>query len=419
MNSMQLLFDIFRQTLQTLWAHKLRSFLTMFGIAWGVGSLLLLVGLGEGFRTGQRKQLATVGQDIIMLWSGRVPAVAHSGTGQRQYYLTYRDYEDIAREAKDVRNVAALINRSDIRAVSDITNANGAVCGTTPNLSLIRYIPIAEGRWLNDDDLVEKRNVAVIGDEMVRNLYPGLSPMHSTLLLNGVRFQIVGVISSIGVNQNNSTNNRVYIPFSTMHQYFPLANVGETPDALSTINYQPRTREDHDLAKAEVHRIIGRNHQFDPNLKEAFEEWDTIQSEEMVGKIFDAMNGFLGSVGVITLALGAIGIINIMLVSVTERTREIGLRKALGATNRSILTQFFLEGILLTVLSGGIGMAGAAGLMAALGALPQPPGFDTPKLVPMSAALAIGCLALAGLAAGLYPARKAAMLQPVEALRRE
>jgi putative ABC transport system permease protein len=419
MISMQILIDIFAQTLRTLWAHKLRSFLTMFGIAWGVGSLLLLVGLGEGFRTGQRKQLATMGQDMIMIWSGRVPAQPGSGTGARQYYLTYRDYLDVVRETKHVRNAAAIINRGDIRAVSDLANANGQVMGTTPNLNEIRYIPIGQGRWFNDADMAEKRNVAVIGDEMSRNLWPGTPALGAVLLLNGARFQVIGIVSSIGVNENNSTNNRVYIPYSTMHEHFPLTNVGENTDALSTINYQPDTPDNHDLAKAEVHRVIGRNHEFDPNDTEAIEEWDTIQSQRMVGKIFDAMNAFLGSVGVITLALGAIGIINIMLVAVAERTREIGLRKALGATNRSILIQFFLEGILLTLLSGLIGMGGAAGLMGLLGMLPSPPGFDTPKLVPSSAALAIICLAFAGLAAGLYPARKAAMLQPVEALRKE
>jgi putative ABC transport system permease protein len=135
--------------------------------------------------------------------------------------------------------------------------------------------------------------------------------------------------------------------------------------------------------------------------------------------IFNTMDWFLGAVGLVTLGLGAIGIINIMLVSVTERTREIGLRKALGATHANVLTQFFLEGAFLTALSGLIGLAGAGGLVAALAQLPAPRGFDTPRIVPASAAIAIASLCVAGIVAGLYPARQAALLPPVEALRQE
>jgi putative ABC transport system permease protein len=146
---------------------------------------------------------------------------------------------------------------------------------------------------------------------------------------------------------------------------------------------------------------------------------DTVQQAKMMGTIFDAMNKFLGTVGLVTLALGAIGVINIMLIAVSERTREIGLRKALGATNRSIMFQFFAEGILLTLVSGLIGMGFAGGFMALLGNYNGPGGMDPPRLVPKTAALAIGSLMLAGVAAGLYPARKAAGLEPVEALRKE
>jgi putative ABC transport system permease protein len=214
-------------------------------------------------------------------------------------------------------------------------------------------------------------------------------------------------------------NLRIFIPFNTMEQYFPRLNVGESTNVISFINYQPKSRALHSIAQQEVHKVIGRNHGFNYLDLDAFDEWDSIKTADSIGKIFDAMNAFLGSVGLVTLALGAIGIINIMLVAVADRTREIGLRKALGATNSSIMFQFFIEGAFLTLMSGIIGMGGAAALMAALATLPQPPGFDTPRLVPMTAAVAIGSLAIAGVVAGLYPARKAALLQPVEALRKE
>ncbi len=414
---MRMFVDILGQIGRTLWAHKLRSFLTMFGIAWGVGSLLLLVGLGEGFRTGNQKQMASMGKDIMFMFPGQIPAVAGQHQGMKPYFLTYDDYLAVKAEATFVRNVAPVLSRSDVRAVSELASSNGQVVGVTPNFNEIRYLPLDSGRWLNDGDNEQRRNVAVLGYEMRKNLFPGRPAVGSRILLNGTAFEIVGLIQTVGKGDNNSTNERVYVPVNTMREMFPLK--GEERDAISFMNYQPRTRAEHDAAREQVRQIVARRHGFDWRNDDAFDDWDTIKSEQMVGKIFDVMDLFLGGVGMVTLALGAIGVVNIMLVSVSERTREIGLLKALGATQRSVLLQFFLEGLFLTVVSGGIGMALSAGLMSWLHTLPSPPGFDPPTLVPTSAFLAITTLALAGIAAGLYPARRAAMLQPVEALRKE
>ncbi len=416
---MRVIFEIFGQTLSTLWAHKLRSFLTMFGIAWGVGSLLLLVGLGEGFRSGNRKQFDELGENVMFIWGGRAPAMNGSFTSMRQYYLTYKDYRDIAAECPDVRAAVPVISRGDIRSVSDFFQSNGQLLGVPAAFSDIRYMPMADGRWINDLDDAEKRSVVVLGDEARRILFPGRPSIGSTILLNGVRFQVIGSLKRIGHGDNTNLNLRIFIPFNTMRQNFRPLNVGDIDNAISFINYQPRSRALHEAAREEVHKIIGRNHNFDYRSPDAYDEWDTIKTVDQIGKIFDAMNVFLGSVGLVTLSLGAIGIVNIMLVAVADRTREIGLRKALGATNGSIMFQFFVEGAFLTLLSGGLGMGGAAALMAVFAMFPSPPGFDYPKIVPMTATLAIGSLAFAGVLAGLYPARRAALLQPVEALRRE
>lgn len=414
---MRSLADIFAEIFRNLWAHKLRSFLTMFGIAWGVGSLLLLVGVGEGFRSGNKRELAEFGRDIMFIFPGRAPAVTGSMNSARSYLLTYDDYLDI-RNAPHVRNAAPLISRGDLHEVSEFASGSGEILGTEPRLNEISYLPLKEGRWLNELDGEQRRNVIVLGNELEKTLFPGRPAVGAFVLINGLRFQVVGAMPHLGRGDNMWLNMRGYIPFQVMAANFPVQGE-EHQNSISFVEYQPRVTAEHELAQKDVHKIIGRNHGFDSNDQNAFDEWDSIQESKMVGTIFDVMNMFLGTVGIVTLALGAIGVINIMLVAVSERTREIGLRKALGATNRSILAHFFLEGMLLTLGSGMIGMFLAGGLMFLTRNVQGLGGFDPPRLVPMSAVLAIGSLTLAGVIAGLYPARRAALLQPVEALRQE
>ena len=415
---MRTVADIFAQIFRNLWAHKLRSFLTMFGIAWGVGSLLLLVGVGEGFRSGNKREMAEFGRNIMFIFPGRAPAVKGSMNSARPYLLTYQDYADIRTQAPHVGNASPMLSRTDLHQVSEFATAGVEILGVEPQLNEISYLPLKEGRWLNEMDEAQRRNVIVLGNELLKTLFPGRPAVGAFILLNGIRFEVIGTMPHLGRGDNTWLNMRGYIPFPVMATEFPLKGENHQ-NSISFIEYQPRVTAEHQLAQDDVHKIIARNHGFDARDENAFDGWDSIQESKMVNTIFDVMNLFLGTVGMVTLALGAIGVINIMLVAVTERTREIGLRKALGATNRSILFHFFLEGLLLTLGSGLIGMGFATALMALLGNVRGPGGFDPPKLVPMSAVLAISSLTLAGVVAGLYPARKAAMLQPVEALRQE
>ncbi len=418
---MRSFIDIFAQVFRSIAANKLRSFLTMFGIAWGVASLLLLIGLGEGFRSGQRRSLSELGTDVIMMWSGNVPALANQHTGQRPYKLTVADVEAIRAGAPHVRNATAILNRGDLKEVSEFSSASGPVWGIETNFPEIRKLPITSGRFFNADDLAQHRLVAVLGQKNNELLFPGRPSVGSYITVNGFRYLVVGTAGKIGRGNNGNDNQRIYLPLTTMLDSFPITGFNVPQDAITSVQYQPTTEDLNETAKAEVHTVVAGRHGFEPSNKDAFEEWDTIKSNRTVGVIFTAMDVFLGGVGIVTLALGAVGIINIMLVTVSERTKEIGLRKALGATNRSILTQFFMEGLLLTAISGIVGIAAAASLMLLLGAAlgNNDMGFDPPRLVPWSAAIALGTLTLCGVVAGIYPARKAAMLEPVEALRKE
>ena len=417
---MQSFSDILGQVFRAIAANKLRSFLTMFGIAWGVGSLLVLVGLGEGFRSGQHRQLSVLGNDIIMMFNGTIPAVPNQHTGMRPYELTLGD-EAALRQLPELRSTTIELALFGLYQVSQWSNTSSRVIGTEPNYPIVKFLPIEQGRYLDDADMADRRRVAVLGLKAAKLLFPGRPLLGDTVTINGIAFTVIGQAGKISRGTGDGADQRIYIPVSTMQELFPLKGDNVPRDALTSIQFQQTRKGDSVAALAAADRVIARRHGFDPSLTDAFNQFDSIQEERMIGVIFNAMDVFLGGVGIVTLGLGAVGIINIMLVSVTERTREIGILKAVGATKRSIVAQFFWEGLLLTGISGVIGVAVSAGFMWLLQQFltDKMPGFDPPRLVPWSAALAVGSLAVCGVAAGLYPASKAAELDPVEALRRE
>ena len=417
---MQSFSDILGQVFRAIAANKLRSFLTMFGIAWGVGSLLVLVGLGEGFRSGQHRQLSNLGNDIIMMFNGTIPAVPNQHTGMRPYELTLDD-EAALRQLPELRSTTVELAKYGLYQVSEWSNTSSVVIGTEPNYPIVKFLPIEQGRYLDSADVADRRRVAVLGLKAAKLLFPGRPLLGETVTIDGIAFTVIGQAGKISRGTGDGADQRIYIPVSTMQELFPLKGDNVPRDALTSIQFQPTRRGDSVAALAAADRVIAQRHGFDPSLTDAFNQFDSIQEERMIGVIFNAMDVFLGGVGIVTLGLGAVGIINIMLVSVTERTREIGILKAIGATKRSIVAQFFWEGLLLTGISGLIGVAVSAGFMWLLQQFltNKMPGFDPPRLVPWSAALAVGSLVVCGVAAGLYPASKAAELDPVEALRRE
>jgi putative ABC transport system permease protein len=428
--------EVLTQVLGNLRANKLRSFLTMFGILWGVISVVVLSATGEGFRRGNQHVLEEFGKNIGIIWGGRTSLQAGGERAGRQIRLTLGDARALASESGMIAVVSPEIQRYGINVKSAHNAAALEVHGIEPQYQEIRTIDIERGRPFRFTDEAEARRVAIIGADATAQLFGTRDSIGQRVSLNGIPYVVIGKIRKKDQDSSYSgpDNNKVFIPFASAARDFPLVDV--PAGVLSNIIVTPRPWviaelpgvldrrtgriEDIDWPlQREVRRVLGPRHRFDAADLNAVPMWDTTLQTLMFDRMIQEMKDFFSVVGIVTLALGGLGVMNIMLVAVRERTREIGVRKALGATTRQIQKQFFLEGFILTMLSGAAGFIVALALCAAVNLLPMPPRFQGMTLTWQAGAAAVAVLTLIGVVTSTYPARRAALLPPVEALRFE
>jgi putative ABC transport system permease protein len=401
----------------------MRTFLTMFGLVWGIASVILLVGLGRGFVVDQKKHMETLGKDLVIVWGGRTSTQVGGRAAGREIRLNVDDAELIRDECYLVKNVSPELRRT-IPEVSQYNLANRGVVGMWPSYQEFRSLKVSEGRLITDDDEREGRRVLVLGSKAYRQLFPGQPAIGATVLVKSVPYSVVGVLQEKKQNSNYSgpDNDYLFAPYSAVSRDFPppeKPGAGITRGYLDDIVFEVANPEEHEAAVLQVRRAIGRVRHFDALDKDALFIWDTMDGAKQLAKIFGVVTLFFGCVAIVTLCLGGIGVMNIMLVSVTERTREIGTRKAMGATKRDILRQFFAESAMLTVGSGILGLTFGMGTCLLMTAVPLPDFVPHPIVSPISIVLSVFTLSLITVTAGMYPAQRAADMTPVESLRYE
>jgi putative ABC transport system permease protein len=415
------LFEIFRQTIATFRAHKMRIFLTMFGIVWGISSVILLVGLGRGFSADQKRRMQTLGKDLVIVWGGRTSSQIGGLAAGREITLVIDDARLIRDECYLVKTVSPEMRRT-IPEVSQFNSASRGVVGIWPSYQDFRSLILDEGRLLTDDDERDSNRVVILGFAARRQLFPGQPAVGATLLIKSVPYSVVGVLAEKkqNSNYNGPDNDYLFAPYSSVARDFPPPEKkGIVRGFLDDIVFEVADAEEHDEAVLQVRRTLGRVHHFEAKDKDALFIWDTMEGAKMVAGIFNVVTIFFGCVAIVTLGLGGIGVMNIMLVSVTERTREIGVRKAIGATRQDILKQFFAESALLTVASGVLGLTFGLGACIALSSLPLPDFVPHPIISTISIVVSLVTLSVITLTAGMYPAQRAADMTPVESLRYE
>jgi putative ABC transport system permease protein len=425
-----------RQAFDNLRANKLRSFLTMFGIMWGIVSIVVLSAMGEGFRRGNDAVLREFGRNMSIVWGARTGLQAGGERAGRPVILTVDDVRAVKAEGRLVQDVSPEIQRG-AKVKSAYNEAAVTVHGVEPPYMFMRTIEVDRGRQLTWADEQSASQVCVVGWEMAKQLFGDRDPIAEQVLVNGLPYTVVGRIRRKDQDSSYSgpDNNKIFIPFAVMARNLPRAD--QPPGAIHQMIVLPKDEvvaqlstimaartgrvEDIDWPLArEIREILARRKNFYPEDRDAISVWDTALSTMFFDRMISAMSGFFRLVGIVTLALGGIGVMNIMLIAVKDRTREIGVRKALGATTQQIQRQFFLEGFFLTLFSGGAGMALGVLLCTAVNTLATLPiRFSGMIITWPNALLAVVGLLVIGVVASTLPARRAAQLPPTEALRYE
>jgi putative ABC transport system permease protein len=378
-----------------------------------------MVAAGEGLRVGQERVAEGFGKDIMIVFAGRTSLQAGGMRAGRRINWRHTDHLVVQEQAPACKDVLPELGaNAPVRSLYNY--ASPLVTASLPPFAEIRSLTAAEGRFYNWDDEREARRVAFLGTDLKKQLFGSRSALGESIRIGDFPYTVIGVMKE--KYQDSSYDgrdiNKVFVPFSAMLRDLP-NKPPNTADSVDRLLVTPKSYLLHDECKHQLRQALGQLHRFDPNDKEAAGIWDTVENAKAFRLMTDGMKVFLGAVGLMTLFLGGIGVMNVMLVAVRERTREIGVRKAVGATSRSIRWQFFIETLIVVFLSGGLGLGIGFGICALVNLFPMPPFFAGLLYTWESGLLSFLLLGTVALLSAMYPASRAASIEPIEALRYE
>lgn len=393
--------------------QRLRTFLTIMGITWGTVAVIVLLAFGVGMKQQTLKRMHGLGERIVILFGNRTTKSFAGFPEGRPIRLREEDVALLAREIPEIVEISPEYSTRNVPVRRGRNSAYPNITGIYPVYGGMRNV-IADwgGRFINESDMEERRRVAFLGNELTKLLFGEEEAVGKRVFIGEVPFTVVGVM--VEKQQNSSYNSRdrdrIFIPSTTYRAIFGAR-------VVENIIYRTSTPEMTEPVEVRVNQVLGRKYGFDPTDEDAIWEWDTTEFEKIVGVIFLGMNIFLGVVGAFTLTVGGIGVANIMYIVVKERTREIGIRRSIGARRRDIMLQFLGQTFIVVAVGAGLGFLLSIALVKLGTLIPLQEWLGTPTLSPTVAAVTVALLSAVALMAGYFPARRAAGLDPIDCLR--